>query len=85
MFSRLLIQLTTKMTIVTNMFFLGWEEGGEAWKLWRRLLAWEKEHVIECCILLHPIVLQVKMSATCGCSFMLHQNSMFLVPITTCF
>ena len=73
-FSRLLILMTKKMAIVTYMFSLSWEEGGEAWKWWRQFLAWEKEQVIECCILLHPIVLQVNVS---NMWMQLHASSKF--------
>jgi len=33
---------------VVDMQALGWEEGNETWKWWRRLLAWEEELVNEC-------------------------------------
>jgi len=36
----------------------GWGVGGGAWVWMRRLFAWEEECVMECCALLHDIVLQ---------------------------
>ncbi|AES90772.1 hypothetical protein MTR_4g097730 [Medicago truncatula] len=37
------------MATVVEMYSLGWEEEGEAWKWRRRLLAWEEGKVRECC------------------------------------
>jgi len=37
---------------VVEIFSLGWREGGEAWKWWRLLFAWEEEMVDECKIIL---------------------------------
>jgi len=37
---------------------LGWGVRGEVWKWWRRLLAWEEEHVGECCAFLFNMFLQ---------------------------
>jgi len=50
------------MTMVTEMYSLGWGGEGEAWK-WRScLLAWEEEKVRECCDFLINIVLQPNLS-----------------------
>jgi len=40
------------------MFALGWEEGGETWRWWCQLLAWEKELVEECRALLDHVILR---------------------------
>jgi hypothetical protein len=34
-------------------------EGGEAWKWWRRLFAWEEEMVGECRAILRDVILHV--------------------------
>jgi len=41
-----------KAKSVLEIFSLGWREGGEAWKWWRLLFAWEEEMVDECKIIL---------------------------------
>jgi hypothetical protein len=47
---------------VEDMESLGWEEGGNAWRWRRRLLAWEEESLRECVVLLNNIILQVNRS-----------------------
>jgi len=47
------------MLTVAQMFDLGWDEGGEAWKWRKRLLAWKEDTVEECRTLLLTIVLKV--------------------------
>jgi len=48
-----------KWLTVAQMFDLGWDEGGEAWKWRRRLWAWEEELLVECRLILLTVVLQV--------------------------
>ena len=48
-----------KELIVYDMCQLGWGEGGEAWRWWRRLLAWEEELEGELTLLLQNIILPV--------------------------
>ena len=40
-----------KMATKSNMFLLGWGDGGNAWRWRRRLWAWEEELISECCVL----------------------------------
>jgi len=60
--NRLFYLSNNKMATVVDMFSLGWEEGGEAWKWRRRLITWEEELGSECCAFLLPIVLQLHAS-----------------------
>jgi len=58
-FSRLFDLSMSKWVSVFEMFQLGWEVNGDAWK-WRcRLFAWEEEQVGELCLLLQNVTLQV--------------------------
>lgn len=58
-FCRLFDLSENKWLNVAQMFDLGWDEGGEAWK-WRwRLNAWEEESLVECRLLLLIVMLQV--------------------------
>jgi HEAT repeat protein len=61
-FSRLFDLSNNKLCTVADMFSLGWEEGGEAWRWRRRLWAWEEVLVEECRNLLNNIVLQTDIS-----------------------
>ena len=54
-FRRLYDLSENKMAIVAQMFGLGWDAGGEAWKWQRRIWAW----VEECRILLLTVMLQI--------------------------
>jgi len=56
-FSRLFELLENKLLTVAQMFQLGWEEGGDAWKWRRGLWAWEEELLVECRLLLLSVVL----------------------------
>jgi len=57
-FSRLYVLADNKAITVRNMFFLGWEAGGDAWK-WRRWLwVWVEELVAGCRELLSNVTLQ---------------------------
>jgi hypothetical protein len=47
-----------KLATVKEMFVLGWEVDGEAWKWRRRLFAWDDGLVGECADRLSSIVLQ---------------------------
>ena len=51
-----------KMATVAEMYALGWEEKGDAWRWRRRLLAWEEEQVRECSDLMTNIILQSDIS-----------------------
>ena len=55
MFGRLFDLATTQLITVADMFELGWEEGGEAWRWRRRLWAWEEDMLAECRQLLDEI------------------------------
>lgn len=46
-----------KLLSVTDMFAIGWGEGGKAWKWRKRLFAWEEEQVAEIILLLTNFVL----------------------------
>jgi hypothetical protein len=73
-----LLHLADNKTVtVEDMFSLDWGEGGEAWKWWRRLLAWDEEQVRERCMLLHPIVLQTNVSGRW--TWQLHVSSKYNV------
>jgi len=56
-FSHIFYLSDNKLATVSDMFLLGWGEGGEVWKWHRRLLAWEEELGRKCCVILLPIVL----------------------------
>jgi len=56
-FGRLFDLANNKMTMVAEIYSLGWWEEGEAWKWRRRLFTWE-EKVRGCCDILTNIVLQ---------------------------
>ena len=58
-FSRLFESSMSKWVSVFDMFQLGWEGNGEAWKWRRRLFAWEEEQEEELCLLLQNVTLQV--------------------------
>ena len=58
-YPRLFDLAVNKDCTVAEMEREGWEEGGRVWVWRRRLLAWEKESVRECSLLLHNFVLQV--------------------------
>ncbi|RHN54517.1 hypothetical protein MtrunA17_Chr5g0407801 [Medicago truncatula] len=45
---------------MTNIFALGWDDGGDAWNWRRHLFVWEKELVVECTTLLNMVTLQVR-------------------------
>lgn len=47
-------------TSMTNIFALGWDDGGDAWNWRRHLFVWEKELVVECTTLLNMVTLQVR-------------------------
>jgi len=49
----------SKWVSIFEMFQLGWEVNGDAWKWRRRLFAWEEEQVGEFCLLLQNVTLQV--------------------------
>jgi len=49
---------------VADLFALGWGEGGESWKGRRRLFAWEKKMVGECCSLLSNVFRVMKLRVT---------------------
>jgi len=49
-----------KSSTVAEMFSLGWEEGGVAWRCRRRLWDWEEEMIGECRRLLDNFVLQTE-------------------------
>jgi len=57
-FSRLFDLSLYKSSTVAEMFSLGWEEGGAAWRCRIRLWDWEEEMIGECCHLLDNFVLQ---------------------------
>ncbi|AES73416.1 hypothetical protein MTR_3g104590 [Medicago truncatula] len=57
-FSRLFDFSENKSITVANLFSLGVERGGEAWKWRRRLWAWEEEELEECRALLTDVSLQ---------------------------
>ena len=61
-FSCLFNLSNNKLCTVTDMSNLGWEEGGQAWSVGRRLWVWEEELVVECRHLLYGIVLQPNVS-----------------------
>jgi len=48
--------------MIEEMFTLGWEEGGEAWRWRRRLWAWEEDMIVECRHSLDGFVLQSDIS-----------------------
>jgi len=55
----LLFELSdNKMAIASEMRHLVWGEGGEAWKWYMRLWAWEEDLLRECSVLLNSIILQ---------------------------
>jgi hypothetical protein len=57
-FRRLYDLADNKAITVRDMFLLGWEDGGEAWR-WRcSLWVWEEEMLAECRELLHDVPLQ---------------------------
>jgi len=58
-FNRHIELAENKLATVDEMFLLGWEVNGEAWKWWRRLFAWEEGLVGECVNQLSSIVLYV--------------------------
>lgn len=58
-FFRLFDLSENKLLTVSQMFDLGWDERGEAWKWRRRLWAWEEKMLEECITLLLTIMLQV--------------------------
>ena len=57
-FGRLFDLATTQLISVADMFELGWEEGGEAWRWRRRLWAWEEDMLAECRQLLDGVYVQ---------------------------
>jgi len=57
-FSRLYVLAENPSCSVAEMHHLGWDEGGEVWKWRRRLFAWEKDLLRNCCFTLYNIVLQ---------------------------
>ena len=59
-YRRLFDLFDNKLVIVAQMFALGWDEGGGAWRWRRRLWAWEEELVKECRTLLLTVSLQVE-------------------------
>jgi hypothetical protein len=61
-FARLFDLSTNKLSTVADMFSLGWEVGGEAWRWRRRLWAWEEEMLGECRLLLDTVCVQSSVS-----------------------
>lgn len=57
-FRRLLELAENKTLSVRNMFLLGWEADGEAWKWLWRLCVWEEEMLQGCRELLSNVTLQ---------------------------
>ena len=57
-FGRLFDLATNKLISVADMFELGWEEGGEAWRWRRRLWTWEEEMLEVCRQLLDGVTVQ---------------------------
>jgi len=57
-FGRLFDLATNKLISVADMFDLGWEEGGEAWRWRRRLWTWEEEMLEACRLLLDGVSVQ---------------------------
>jgi len=58
-FGRLFDLATNKLISVADMFDLGWEERGEAWRWRRRLWTWEEEMLEACRLLLDGVSVQV--------------------------
>lgn len=57
-FQHLFNMAENKLSTVTDMCGLGWENGGVAWQWCRRFWVWEDELLGQCMILLHNISLQ---------------------------
>jgi len=57
-FGRLFDLAINKLVTVADMFDLGWEEGGEAWRWRRRLWTWEEEMLVACRLLLAGVSVQ---------------------------
>jgi hypothetical protein len=61
-FSRLFDLTLTKSSTVADMYYLGWEVGGDLWRWRRRLWVWEEEMVGECHNLLNDFILQTNVT-----------------------
>jgi hypothetical protein len=47
-FPRLFNLSTNKLSMVEEIYALGWEDGGQVWRWRRRLWVWEEDMVVEC-------------------------------------
>jgi len=61
-YAKLFDLLINKCATIAEVFSLGWEVNGEAWKWKRRLFVWEVGLVRECAKQLSLVVLQVSVS-----------------------
>jgi len=61
-FNRLFGLALNKLSTVSDMYTLGWEVGGDAWSWRRPLLAWEKEMLGECRLILNNFVVHTDVS-----------------------
>ena len=73
----MLFEFVDNKLAMVEMFLLGWEGDGEAWKWRMRLFAWEKGLVGECIDRFSSIVLQVGVADRCV--WKLHSSQSYMV------
>ncbi|PNY13834.1 cysteine-rich receptor-like protein kinase [Trifolium pratense] len=75
-FNRLFELAIDKNITVADMYRRGWVVGGNGWRWRRHLFAWEEDLVLECCVVLENLFLQVDVLECCVYHLLTH-----LVPI----